>query len=195
MAWSELCFSRPLRLLSGEPTVSGPDGGRTLGSKTVEATRVCDPALPWDSVSSQPRRLRAPWAVLGFQPQQQPPPRAAAGGRGRLLDDSALGWPGSGTSPARLVGSGRAGAPPASAIEEPGEEAPRSAGLGGRPGTQTGTGRGGATPGDTQGRRLQVGREPVVCRPGSASDPGPGPARGERAAGSPGSPASGPPAV
>lgn len=172
--------------------MGGPDGGRILGSDTVEATRIGGPALRWDSVSSQPHRLADPLEVL---PHPQRHPRAAPGGRGRLLDDSAIGWPGSGASPARLVGSGRAGAPPASAIEEPGEEAPRSAGLGGRPGTQTGTGRGGAAPGGGQGRRLQVGREPVVCRSGSASDPGPGPARGERAAGSPGSPASGPPAV
>lgn len=102
---------------------------------------------------------------------------AAASARGRFLDDSALGWPGAGASPARLVGSGRAGAPLEAPLRSGGEEAPRSTRLGraARDTDRYGLRQGGA--GRRAGRgsawRAWVGRRPLGLRlrPGGCGPP------------------------
>lgn len=111
---------------------------------------------------------------------------AAASARGRVLDDSALGWPGAGASPARLVGSGRAGAPLEAPLRSGGEEAPRSTRLGRAAGDTDRYGLRQGFAGRRAGRgaagRAWVGRRPLGLR----FRWGLGPARGERGAGSPG---------
>lgn len=117
----------------------------------------------------------APPSPAEAGPQPAPPPRS--------LGDSALGWPGAGASPARLVGPGRATAPLAAPLRSGGEGAPRSAGLGWRPGTPTGTGRDGAAPGGGPGWGPQGRPGLAVGRSGSASDLGVGPLAGSAAPG------------
>lgn len=138
--------------------------GRILGSKAVCARLTCGRPCPAG---------------------------ATAGARGRLLDDSALGWPGAGASPARLVGSD---GPQRrfSAIEERrgGSSAQSRAGAGGRDTYRYGPWREAA--GRAGDRRAGVGRRSALrlrLKPGGRGPPAGSAAPGAR------DPASGPSAI